>query len=335
VRLSKAACADIGHSAIKVIGRDGEKTFRWTAPSVAVRAHELDDETAIGTARRDTYAVGEQQWWVGDTATIQGGALANTGLTAEWVSSNEHDALIVAAFSRLKDAGYTAKDTVFMMGLPPKFLRTQRDLLKARVKGLTGIDVKVQSQGMGPYFHVMMDSQGNPATVRRSGHKDTRRDISKESWGVIEVGHFTTDFAIIENGVPVQEGVTSVKGVRNAVQQLTSSLNQKYKTDELEVAKALVTRTIRQYGQDLDVGEQVDAAVKTLAAEISEQAGTVLGGRAHKLNGIVVAGGGAGMIAPVLRENHGWPHVVILDEPRFAVAEGLTRFGMAVRSMPV
>jgi len=333
VKKTKAACADIGHSAIKLIARDGQRTYRWSTPSVAIRARDLDDDTAIGAAKSDTYMVGNTAWWVGPTAVLQGGALTNTGLTADWIKSPEHDALIVAAFTRLKQEGFGVDETVFMMGLPPKFLRTQRDLLKQRVKQLTGIDVRVQSQGMGPYFAVMMDEAGNPAHVEEEGRQVRRRDISTESWGVIEVGHFTTDFAIVEKGVPVQDGIASVGGVRKAVQSLTQTLTGKYVTDELDVAEALVTRSIRQFGRQQDVGEEVDKAIDTLAAEIAEQAGTVLGGRAHRLNGIVVAGGGASLVAPVLQRTYGWPHVVTLDEPRYAVAEGLTRFGMAVRGL--
>ena len=329
-RKTKAACADIGHSMVKVVGLSQGKSFRWSTPSIAVRARTLDDEGAKISAFRDTVKVGGVPWWVGNTAALQGGAGVNSGLSADWVETPEHDALVVAAFDALREAGFTNENTHFMMGLPPKFMKNQRDGLKQRVNRVANVDINVGSQASGPYFQVMLDATGRPAKVQLGGGKVKVRELDRESWGVIEVGHFTTDFALIERGVAIQDASTSVSGVRPTVERLTTSLSAKYTVDELMVAEAMGTGTIRQYGQDVNIAKEVAEAIGELTEEISEAANRVIGSRAHKLDGIVLAGGGASLVAKGLVASRKWPHVVVAPDARWSVADGLARFALAL-----
>ena len=65
-----------------------------------------------------------------------------------------------------------------------------------------------------------------------------------------------------------------------------------------------------------------------LVDEVVDTATRLMEPYARRLDGVIVAGGGADMVYGVLRDR--WPHAIKAEDPRFSVAEGMRRFGAAL-----
>jgi plasmid segregation protein ParM len=63
-----------------------------------------------------------------------------------------------------------------------------------------------------------------------------------------------------------------------------------------------------------------------LSNEIVDTAARLIEPYARKLNGVIVAGGGAEFMFQELSRR--WPHAVKPSSPRFSVAEGMRRYGL-------
>jgi plasmid segregation protein ParM len=74
------------------------------------------------------------------------------------------------------------------------------------------------------------------------------------------------------------------------------------------------------------VAAQVEKAVDFVVEKIMNKAAALLSKDVAKLDGVLLAGGGAEIIAAALTAK--WPHTVLLENPRMAVADGFCRFGM-------
>jgi plasmid segregation protein ParM len=72
----------------------------------------------------------------------------------------------------------------------------------------------------------------------------------------------------------------------------------------------------------------VQDAISPVAKTIIDSATQVFGaGTIDSVDGIFVAGGGSQLLFDALKA--AWPQAVAAENPRFAVAEGMRRFGLA------
>jgi plasmid segregation protein ParM len=150
-----------------------------------------------------------------------------------------------------------------------------------------------------------------------------------ESWGVIEVGYYSTDFMLMQRGRWVEKASGSCAGVRVAADHLARMLAEKGLTVDLpECEEALQTRRILDFGRKTDVGHEVDQSVALVVTEVIDTATRLMEPYVRKLDGVLVAGGGAPIVHPRIQEK--WPHAHMANKPRLAVAEGMRRFGMAL-----
>jgi plasmid segregation protein ParM len=174
---------------------------------------------------------------------------------------------------------------------------------------------------MGAYHHEMLDNLGLPIMGR---------SMTTEAWGIVEIGYFSTDFILMQNGRWVEKASDGCSGVRVAAEHLMRFVNDKKKLtcDLGECENALQTRVVLNFGQKVDVSAEVHQATSILVAEIHDTATRLLEPFARKLNGVIVAGGGAPLALPQLKAK--WPHSMMPQDHRFAVSEGMRRFGLAI-----
>lgn len=178
----------------------------------------------------------------------------------------------------------------------------------------------VLPQAMGPYQAVMLAANGMPAPDR---------NMADESWGVVEVGHFTTDFGLIQRGRWVEKASGVCPGARVAAEHLMRLLGASGITVDLfEAEEAMRTRHIKHYGKRRDVSKEVDQAARIIADQVVDTAVRLMEPYARQMDGVLVAGGGAHIVYQPLHSR--WPHAQLVDNPRFAVAEGLRRFASAL-----
>lgn len=314
--MSAAIGLDIGHSAVKVAVSDpkGRRNF-LTIPTAVCQAFRISDEAEAERAAKETVTVGSVDYFMGDTAVIQGGVNVTSGLSEDWVNTPEHTALMVGAYRKALPLSGVEQPKV-VLGLPTHLYSRQKDKLReAAITALGVTDVRVVPQPMGPYFEAMFDEKGVPASA-----------VNEESWGVVEIGYFTTDFMLMMNGRWVEKASGTCAGARVAAEHLQRILSEKrgVTVDLLECEEALRKKQIRNFSAKIDVTNEVGEAVSILSNEVVDTAARLMEPYARKLDGVIVAGGGADFMFDTIKKR--WPHAVCPQAPRMSVAEGMRRF---------
>ncbi len=312
---------DIGHSAVKVVAHFSGQRTEFLFPSVVTKAFTISDEAEAHRAARETVRVKGQDWFTGDTAVIQGGGNALSGLTDNWIETVQHDALFLSALKRLEARGLkVTSDTMIVLGLPAQLYSQQKEKVRAAFQEQVQAEYKVVPQPMGPYQAMMLDPEGLPVKGR---------SMDGESWGVVEVGHYTTDFMLTKHGRWIEKAAGSCPGMRVAVDAIQRLLAADgVNADLLECQEILRTKKYNNFGRVIDATHYVRQAARVLVDAVVDNAERLIAEHARQLNGVIVAGGGADFIIETLQER--WPHAIMAKDPRMAVAEGFCRLGLGI-----
>lgn len=317
---------DIGHSAVKIVGRNVMGLKQIIFPSVVCPAIQISDEAEAARAEIDTVSIDGQKYFVGDTAIVQGGVHGFTGLSDSWISTKEHAALIEASIKKMKAAGFgNIDDALVVLGLPSKLFHQQKALLKELVEKHTKAEIKIIPQPMGAFQAYHLNEQGIPLP----GHF-----VKNEAWAVVEVGHYTTDFMLMMEGRWIERANGSCGGLSTAALHLQRNLKESLniQADLLDcekiLAKPIGRRALKHFGEMIDVEKEAELAAQTLVSEVVDKGQALIAPFARKLDGVIVAGGGAPFVFETLQKE--WRHSKEIEDPRFAVARGAYRFGMAI-----
>lgn len=307
---------DIGHSAVKAAANGG---IQFSFPSIAGVAIEIDDPGERALAAKETVTVGRADYFFGETALLQCGSGIATGLSEDWIETPEYSALLQGGLKKLAEKGLCSDSQfILVLGLPAKFHHRQRKQAEEIARQFApNATIRVLPQPYGPYQKLMTDENGFPSK---------RHDMSQEEWAVVEIGYYTTDFTLIRKTRPIQRGSDSCSGMRVAAENLQRMFEkERIKTDLYGATIALETRQVRMWNRMIDVAAQVDKALAPLIATITDKAEQLWSDNIHAINGVIIAGGAASLVYPALRQK--WEHVIVEQNPRFAVAEGFRRYG--------
>lgn len=325
---------DAGRSAIKVVAYADTNRFQEIFPTLAVPAVELTDPTTAERAKTETEIVDGKAYFTGDTARLQGNLTSSIGLNDDWTDTPEYLALIKSAMSRLRRAGVPNLDEAFVViGTPSKLYGTRQQSLVDRTKLALpqGVELKALPQPMGAYCDFILDKFGMPIKeklISPSGRKS--------SYGVIEGGHFSTDFLLMKEGQYVDRGADSCSGMSGAAEHLRRLLAKKNITANLvECEEAFRTKSLFQFGEDIPIADDVAQAQGHVIQEIIAKANSLFADDARSLNGILIAGGSAEVIHP--HAEHIWRHSHLMPHSRWSVAEGFARYalGQIIRASAV
>lgn len=322
---------DLGHSAVKITFDRDAGVARARLPSPACPAIQRRHEAQAQRARQETVPVKGRAFIVGETAAIQGKSTLANGLTSAWTASEEHGA--GRAFVRqIVDEQAAAGPRRFVLRLPVTPFETDRERLKKVARDSLGTGV-VQSlpQPLGGDHGYMRSLTGMPLTTR---------SVTEESWGVINVGYDSTDFVLMSGGRWIEAASGSCGGVRLAVEHLQRMLvdDHQIERDLVNVEQALRVGHLKNFGQRLELTREIqlatDVVAVTVTVTVTDMAGRLMASYASSLDGVLVTGGGAGLVLPVLQQR--WPQARIIADahavpalqgPRFVVSEGSDRFG--------
>ena len=327
---------DLGHSSIKtsiksskmspVLG--GSSIF----PTVVRDWIPIANEETARRAEVDTVVVRGKKFFVGETAQRQSQAETFSGQNRNWIETEQHDALLVSAWNRAlsvlshsdNNMGDPERISV-VLGLPASYYAEQRDVLRARANALLQplikpdqiLNIFVESQSRAPLLCVAFDSNGN----------ETGRAGDDETWGVVEIGQFTTDFTLHDRGQEVDSAASSARGVHMIYDRLAGVFKQRgYEGSYELISKAIQTRKVKDFGKEVDVNDIVAPAIAEFSTYIQDEVASRFGSKARTMDGIIVAGGGAYIVGQDIKAKY--PNTVIPGQPRFAVAEGYARFGL-------
>jgi plasmid segregation protein ParM len=321
---------DGGHSMFKVRAASlasPDKRFSFQIPTVVMPAIALTNEQTRQKAELETVELDGRRYFFGETALRQGRSEVYTGQNADWIESPQHDALVLGAWRKAMQAfGNPLARVHLVMGLPAKFVGPQRDTLRSRIADLLmprllpgqTLRVMVQSQADAPLQWLSIQNDGSP---------HPQRDLDNEAWGVIEIGHYTTDFALSDQGAMMEYAAVSCAGMHLVYDGMSSALAQAKLPTSLDVVEAAVRNGgIRHFGERVDVSHLLRQAKAGFEAVVMDEANRVFGQKAAVLDGIIVGGGGAELLLDGLKQRY--PNAVSSDEPRMMVAEGFCRLGL-------
>ncbi|MCX8016295.1 MAG: ParM/StbA family protein [Rhodocyclaceae bacterium] len=324
---------DVGHSAVKMTFDTKAGVQRALFPSLACAAIEIRNPLEAERARQETVQVKGRDYFVGETARIQAQAELASGLTEAWIESAEHAALIKMALRIVQR--YLGEDSprLWVVGLPVGQFARDRERLAAIVRELLPPQdrIKVLQQPDAAYFAHIYDRSGMP---RPDVHPE------EESWAVVDIGYYTTDFVLYEQGRYVESASGRYAGVREIAESVQRALAVRgIERSLIDVERALPRRSLLHRGQSIDLQQLVQEALQQMFAKVLDESARLMGRRLDAVNGILVAGGSAEMLAEHMRKV--WPHtVVVRDEhhqetdegaalygPRFVISEGYYRYG--------
>jgi len=310
---------DIGRSTVKIAVPE-KQLILPTAVIPAVDAGRLEVGDSAEEAKRDTVELDGKLYFIGETAKKQAKTREPEGLFKDWIETQEHKAILKGAYLRaIRECG--AKETMVMLGLPSDHFYDQKDRL-AEVAAMTLqlplSQIKVVPQAFGAYMALMLDKNAAAAKGRSPGG---------ESWGVIDIGFYTTDFGILDRGSWLTFASESVSGTHKAGEHLTK-LAAAYDIRRGEADDVLRAQSTRHNGKVVDLSKECELACDTLADEILRTAKGVFGDRLPRFDGILVAGGGAEVVFQSIKKH--LPHAETIPNARLAIAEGMRRYGLGL-----
>lgn len=322
---------DVGHSMLKVraaVHGSAERRVEFQIPTVVCPHIELSNDASRRKGERDTVQVGAHKYFVGDTAIAQASPKSFTGEDEAWVTSPQHDALILAGWRRaLEESG--EKDRIsrvhLVLGLPAKLYKAYKEDLKKHVLQLLTPSLGTKS------LKVMISNQGEAPlqwlSLMHDGTINTEVDLDTQSWGTIEIGHLTTDFCYSYRGNMVESASTSCEGVSVVYAAVSAELANRRLPANLDlVDKVVRVKSLKTVNGSIDMTAVVETAKAGLVAAVVNEANRLFAHQAIVMDGIIVAGGGAPLLIEELRKS--LPGVTINDEPRMVVAEGFCRLGL-------
>ncbi len=279
-----------------------------------------------------TVKVDERDFFVGEQAALQSASVSQT-LDVTRTGSLEQKVLFYAVASELVRT--TSKQVVVVSGLPvANFDERNKRLLRKMLEGDHQVLVRGKRarrfevthvytipQGVGALFALVLDRRGRLANG----------DLAGGRVGIIDIGMLTANFVLADRLRYVETGSDSITaGMSEALSKLGKQLNRKYGLDWGQqlgrVDQAVRARSVKVYGERVDITDLVEPHVDSLAATILAKART-LWSDGSDLDAVVLTGGGSREIASYLRRVY--PHTrMVGGDPQFANVTGYLRAGL-------
>lgn len=314
---------DIGRSAVKVAYEYNGQRANFFFPSNVCRSQTIAHEETALAAQRETVAVGGVDYFIGDTARQQGGNDTLVGMSDTWIERPEYKALVAGALKKIAEKGVPTDNCYLIIGAPASVYEEQRTRLAEITGQVVNAHIRVLPQPSGAYYTHIYSPKGVPVPGRAYDS-----DMRLLDWAVIEVGHYTSDFIMVQEGSVIAKSFDSTEGIGTCLGTLGNIMAEhKIKASDSSLTNALITGRIKHFGKEIDVSELVQQAVAPVVQKITAKADALFDRDAAALDGVIVAGGGARFVYGPMHEK--WPHVAIMDDPRIAVAEGFLRYGIA------
>lgn len=310
---------DIGRSAVKTAYRIGEKPVRTDIfSSIAEPAREITEDREARLAERDTVTVGKRNYFVRDTAAIQGDLSRTNQLAEDWVYSDEYKALLLAAIQPFEQQDI--RQRLVVMGLPVKDFRRQHQTMKEMASDLLDAEIKVVPQSFAAYNRFLLTDEGRIGNL----------ELMDESHAMLDVGRYSSDIILMKKGRWVEQAAASTRGMFESIRRLQDVLSTKmgFSIRFEEAESAMIEGFIKHEGELLDIQPEVQSVIASLADRIVSELEEKLGDELRRLDRILLSGGGSVMLTPALSKK--WKHVTTLDNSRMANAEGMYRIGCSI-----
>ena len=326
--LTPVIALDVGHSAVKVVADSGTGRYSLMFPSVVSGAVELMESNARRAAERETVEVDGRRWFFGETAVTQGSSDSESGMSENWISTSAYSALVAGAFLKLSQRpdAISTENSIIVVGLPARYMMTQKKPLTEVMQRLApSAQIVVLPQPLGPFMCMQFDESGN---------EDKSRNTGKSTYGIIEVGHFTTDFGAVKNGLWVDKNAGSCDGAHVVVKKVAQLIKEQrgHSLTLIETTKAIVDGSFMEFGTSVDITPFLTASAQVLVDKVLDTVDRLMDRDARSFDGIAVAGGAAPILFQMIKAKYRHAFLSSESNSRMAVAEGFYRGGCALRN---
>lgn len=317
---------DNGYNAFKATDGNVQKMILSVTASAIGEIFGLDGATIADAIE----VKGLGNFSFGKTA-IQQSEMLNRREDRSWYMSDTYKVLFLAMVTELWDN--KTIDLSATVGLPVSFYFKDKDELREVLAG----EYTVQRQGRHkqtinidandlyvipqPYGTLLDSSLNENGDLHERGGK-----IMASVSGVVDVGGRTTNLQAVERmtqlvGQSISVDIGGWKAVR-AVQKLIQNLCPDL-TEQADhkVADAIRKKSIKYYGNAVDLSEGVDITVGGMAKAIAARM-TTLWDKGADLEQIFVTGGGALMLGGFLAEEYPHPGMTVVSDPIYSNANG-------------
>jgi len=295
---------DIGRGYTKAVTKDKQVVF----PSVLGDAPTITYQNELAQGQSyTTYTMNGHDWFVGDDALVQSKQQITT-LSRDGIDTEATEVFLCAAIEKLTDE--TEVEISLVTGLPVSWY-ADRHVLIDRLQGYKAFqangewrtihvrDVLAVPQPIGSFFCAILDKDGVLVNEQ----------LADGRVAVVDVGMYTSDFALSESLSFVEKGSGSITEAMSTVidlvgREIHTELGLDLTLHQLD--QVCRTGQVRVYGKMVKVERMIDNAVNQVWESIKAKA-TSLWGDARDIDAIVGVGGGMMIFGDRLDKMY--PHV--------------------------
>jgi plasmid segregation protein ParM len=320
---------DVGYSHSKGVDPSGKRIIIESVWGEVQRTdYSRDNLETNGHATQIGTEKGE--WFLGQAALEQS-RFVTRRQDPDWITTPEYLALHLYLLSEMTQATQASIDLV--TGLPVGDFGSQGKL-KSILQGthkITRPNRKAQQitinkviclpQGLAAVFSEALDDNG----------KIKPGPIADGMIGLIDIGGRTINVSTFKElrAIPTQT-LSIDAGMWSVLSEVEKRINAAYPGQNLhghETIGVLQSGSIKRRGIPQDVNGIIYDVVSSFARKILGEASQVWGS-AVRLDMLLICGGGAEAIAPVIIEQH--PQAKMINNPQWANAAGYLKFGKRV-----
>ncbi len=328
--MTEILAVDIGYGFTKAVTPRAQVIiYSIVGPAEQIR---FESDVVASNGHGITVKVDGRYFFVGEQAALQSASASQT-LDVTRTGSTEQMALFYAVASELVRT--TSKQVVVVSGLPVgnfdernkkslrKMFEGDHQVLRQgkRERCFQVTNVYTIPQGVGALFALVLDRRGRLADG----------DLAGGRVGIVDIGMLTTNFVLADRLRYVETGSDSItSGMSEPLTKIAKHLNREYGLDwgqQLgKVDQAVRARSVKVYGERVDITGLVEPHIDSLAATVLAKART-LWSDGSDLEAVVLTGGGSREIASYLRRVY--PHTrMVGGDPQFANVMGYLRAGL-------
>ena len=311
---------DLGYSATKVIAGDRRVAFPSITGTPDRARFSINGAEAIILEEPHAAQVGAE--------AVRQSRFIEPREDRHWIESEAWYTLFLAALTEITSA--TRAELNLVTGLPVAFY-DDRATVRERLLG----EHRAQRRGRHAQVFVVSRCTVVPqpfGTVLSVALNDQGRIVDEllatGTAGIIDVGGKTTNILAVDRLREIRDETTSVSvGAWSVVRALRDYFATEYPgLEDLrghEIIKAVIDRSVRYYGETIDLTNVVGRTLEPLASQVVAEASSLWNGGAT-LDAILVAGGGALLLEPYIKRH--FRHARVVEDPIFANALGYYHF---------
>lgn len=194
---------------------------------------------------------------------------------------------------------------------------------------IVGAEIVRQPEGAVTYTQMQFDKDAFIKTT----------PMAREMVGIIDAGHFTTDYALFRKANIIEGrnlsgstvAVTEVyNNLKSRLASYFDSFGYRFKVDDKKLDKIIREGSIFYAEKNHDVSGLVEESAREVASLIAKDVLDAWGDEVNSLESIILTGGGAYVFAPYLKEEFSARRAqgfTVIDNPEFSNVIGFYMYG--------